>query len=128
MGGDLHTAAYRAVQVIAYIMPAALMYQFVQLFNAYDRTVAEDEAADTAACGAGDCLSNSSFYFKPYVWDDSAYAANPYGSIFVLTTKYYYQFVLLVSAIFASVSTSYWTFGNFEKEYNQAVKMSQSNL
>jgi hypothetical protein len=41
-GGLLHTISYRLTQAIAYGMPIVLMYQFVQLFNAYDRTLDED--------------------------------------------------------------------------------------
>ena len=104
------------------MMPAALMLQFARLFNAYDRTLNEDVVNDAAACGTGDCLSNSYFYYKPYYWDDSSYAATPYQSVFVLTNEYHRQFLFVVAAIFSSVAVAYWTLPAFEEEYNMAVE------
>jgi hypothetical protein len=88
-GGSLHTLSYRLTQLIAYVMPVVLMYEFVKLFNAYDRTLAEDTYDDAVACGSGDCLFNSSFYYKPYTWTDTDFTAEPFNTVFILTNEYH---------------------------------------
>lgn len=121
-GGELHFVFLRYLQVLTHFMPVVLVVMAARIYNAFDRTLAEDAAHYAETCGATvpQCLSRKTFYDYSLIPGDTSITADPYKVLFVAKNKLQTDQMVLWAAMAWNIFVSAKTYGTFVDEFNVA--------